>query len=117
MNKSLSILAGTLLLSLGFPLPVLAADGACAAAERDFNYWLFGSNAAFNTFRAQCAAGKSAPEALIASQRGNPAALAQMRECGAEMAMLMVERKLDTMCEQLAKPGSAAATAPAPAKP
>ncbi len=86
-----------------------AADGPCAVAERDFSYWVFGSNAAFNIFRSQCAAGKTAPEALIASQRGNPAALAQMRECGAEMVALLMDRKMDQMCEQLAKPAALAA--------
>lgn len=107
-------MARILLLVLGLAaLPATAADGPCAAAERDFNYWVFGSNAAFATFRQQCAAGRSAPEALIASQRGNPAALAQMRDCGAEMVQLLMDRKMDQMCEQFTKPGTLAAPAPA----
>ncbi len=98
---------------MALPAPAaLAADGPCAVAERDFNYWVFGSTTAFNTFRAQCAAGKSAPEALIASQRGNPAALAQMRECGAEMVQLLMDRKMDQMCEQFPKVGTAAVSGP-----
>jgi hypothetical protein len=107
-----------------------AADARCADAERNTQYWIFGDNTVYASWRRLCREGNSAVDALLGALNGNPGAQATIRACISEETAALSARNLDLVCEQIAtgRPAvrasrsasaapSAPATVPAPAVP
>ncbi len=99
-----------------------AADARCADAERNTQYWIFGDNTVYASWRRLCREGNSAVDALLGALNGNPGAQAMIRACISEETAALSARNLDLVCEQIATGRPAvraarAAPAAAPAQP